>query len=233
MNLLEVKDVEKTYPDGTRALRGVTLSVRAGEMVAVMGPSGSGKSTLLHILGLLDRATKGTYRFKGQRTEAFDGATLAHLRNAGIGFVFQLFNLIANFSVEENVQLPLYYSQVPEREWRTRAHEMLERVGLMHKRNQYPNKLSGGERQRAAIARALVTHPEIILADEPTGNLDSATGAQVMALFQMLHREGKTIVLITHDPTIAAYAERVVHLRDGVVAREAMHRAAAPHTPTP
>ena len=220
-NIIEVKKLEKFYHDGkteTRALRGVDFSVRTGEFLAIMGPSGSGKSTLLHLLGLLDGPTGGEYLFGGKNIAEYSSEELAGIRNQKIGFVFQMFNLLPRTSVLENVKLPLIYSSVPEKEWDRKAKEAIESVGLSHRVSHSPAELSGGEKQRVAIARALVNDPEIIFADEPTGNLDSKSGKQVMAVIQHLNeKRGKTIVLITHETTTAEHAERIIRLIDGVI----------------
>jgi putative ABC transport system ATP-binding protein len=220
-NIIEVKNLKKAYHDGieaTVALAGVTFDVRKGEFVAIMGPSGSGKSTLLHLLGLLDEPSSGTYHFDGKNISSYSGNDLADLRNRKIGFVFQAFNLLARTSVLENVKLPLVYSEVPEHEWDERATKAIEAVGLAHRINHDQAELSGGERQRVAIARSLVTDPEIIFADEPTGNLDSKSGKNVMSILQRLNEEsGKTIVLITHETATADHAERIIRLMDGEV----------------
>ena len=218
--LVAVEAVEKVYPRGTAevaALRGVSLSIEEGEEVAVTGPSGSGKSTLLSILGCLDRPTRGEYRLGGVPVSAMDDLHLSRLRNRTIGFVFQSFHLIPQLTVAENVETPLLYGDVPTRAWRRKALRCLERVRLLHRADHRPSELSGGEAQRAAIARALVTEPRLLLADEPTGNLDSATGDEIAALLGELHREGRTIVLVTHNEALAARTERVVRLRDGVL----------------
>jgi len=221
MNIIEVKDLKKSYVDGetpTIALAGVSFNVRKGEFLAIMGPSGSGKSTLLHLLGLLDEPTSGSYHFNGKDTSKYSGNEIAELRNREVGFVFQAFNLLARTSVLENVKLPLMYSKVPEREWNEKAREAIEAVGLGSRMEHQPSELSGGEKQRAAIARALVTDPEIIFADEPTGNLDSKSGKNVMSILQKLNeKEGRTIILITHETSTAEHAERIIHLMDGSI----------------
>ncbi len=220
-NIIEVKNLKKSYDDGdapTTALAGVTFDVRKGEFLAIMGPSGSGKSTLLHLLGLLDSPTSGSYKFVGKNVNTFSSDELADLRNREIGFVFQSFNLLSRTTVLENVKLPLYYSKIPEREWEKRSREAVESVGLGHRMDHGQAELSGGERQRVAIARALVTDPEVIFADEPTGNLDSKSGKQVMSVIQHLNEEhGKTIVLITHETSTAEHAERIIRLMDGAI----------------
>ncbi|MFA6432608.1 MAG: ABC transporter ATP-binding protein [Candidatus Paceibacterota bacterium] len=221
MNIIEVKNLKKSYQEGdtiTHALSGVTFDVRKGEFVAIMGPSGSGKSTLLHLLGLLDEPTSGSYHFNGKNVSTYSSNDLADLRNREIGFIFQSFNLLSRTTVLENVKLPLYYSKVPEAEWESRAREAVESVGLGHRMHHKQAELSGGERQRVAIARALVTNPEIIFADEPTGNLDSKSGKNVMSVIQHLNEDhNKTIVLITHETSTAEHAERIIHILDGEI----------------
>src|SRR3990172_7924585 len=217
--MIEIENITKVYQMGTtevRALDGVSLKIADGEWVAITGPSGSGKSTLMAIIGCLDSPTGGVYRLDGLDVAKMRDDELAAVRNKKIGFVFQQFNLLARTSALENVALPLLYASGDHQ--RDRATAALEAVGLGDRMNHRPNELSGGEQQRVAIARALVTEPSIILADEPTGNLDSKTGAEIMALFGELHRaRGITVILVTHDPTIAANAQRVIHIRDGVV----------------
>jgi putative ABC transport system ATP-binding protein len=221
--VIEAREIAKTYRMGSNevhALRGVDLDVEQGEMVAIMGASGSGKSTLMNILGCLDRPTSGAYRLDGERVDQLDRNALAHVRNRKIGFVFQVFNLLARTSALENVELPLLY----DRSGRTgdavaRARTALERVGLGERMQHEPSELSGGQQQRVAIARALVTRPALLLADEPTGNLDSRTSLDVMSLFQELNDEGVTIVVVTHETDISHYARRIVELRDGLVIR--------------
>ncbi len=231
MNVIEVEHVSKTYSDGgettTVALRDVSFNVREGEFLAIMGPSGSGKSTLLHLLGLLDISTAGQYRFDGKNVEMYSRDEQAYIRNAKMGFVFQAFNLLPRTTVLENVKLPLAYSQVPEAKWNTMARQAVEAVGLGHREQHQTSELSGGERQRVAIARALVNNPQVIFADEPTGNLDSKSGKQVMSIIQKLNEEqGRTIVLITHETATAEHAERVIRLKDGVIERDekVLHR---------
>ena len=221
-NIIEVKNLKKSYHDGgdttTVALSGVTFNVAKSEFLAIMGPSGSGKSTLLHLLGLLDTPTSGTYHFHGKNVTLFTSNELADLRNREIGFVFQSFNLLSRTNVMENVKLPLYYSNVPEREWDSKAIQAIESVGLGHRMYHKQAELSGGERQRVAIARALVNDPEVIFADEPTGNLDSKSGKNVMGVIQRLNEDhGKTIVLITHETATAEHAERIIKLLDGEI----------------
>jgi len=221
MNIIEIHDLQKAYFDSeepTIALAGVTFSVRKGEFLAIMGPSGSGKSTLLHLLGLLDVPTKGSYRFNGREVSTLPPDEIAAVRNREVGFVFQAFNLLPRTSVLENVKLPLIYSEVPESEWDERARKAIVDVGLEHRMQHQPSELSGGEKQRVAIARALVNNPEIIFADEPTGNLDSKSGKKVMSILQKLNEEkGKTIVLITHETSTAEHSERIIRLMDGVI----------------
>jgi putative ABC transport system ATP-binding protein len=221
-NIIEVKNLKKAYHDGgettTVALNRVSFEVRTGEFLAIMGPSGSGKSTLLHLLGLLDEPTSGSYHFNGKNVTSYSENELADLRNREIGFVFQAFNLLSRTTVLENVKLPLYYSRIPEHEWEKRAVEAVESVGLGHRMHHGQSELSGGEKQRVAIARALVTDPEVIFADEPTGNLDSKSGKNVMGIIQHLNEEhGKTIVLITHETSTADHAERIIRLMDGEI----------------
>jgi putative ABC transport system ATP-binding protein len=221
-NIIEVKNLKKSYHDGgdlTVALAGVSFDVRKGEFMAIMGPSGSGKSTLLHLLGLLDEATSGSYHFNGKNITSYDGNELAYLRNQKLGFVFQAFNLLARTSVLENVKLPLVYSDnIPESEWNDRAVKAIESVGLVNRINHDQSELSGGERQRVAIARALVTDPDIIFADEPTGNLDSKSGKNIMSILQRLNeKENKTIILITHETATAEHSERIIRLMDGEI----------------
>ncbi|HYV86207.1 MAG TPA: ABC transporter ATP-binding protein [Patescibacteria group bacterium] len=200
-----------------RALRGVTLSVDEGDFVAIMGASGSGKSTLMNIIGCLDRPTSGRYLLAGEDVSRLDRYALARRRNRTLGFVFQNFNLLSRTSALENVELPLLYAGAHTRERHERARAALQRVGLGNRLDHHPNQMSGGQQQRVAIARALVTHPRVILADEPTGNLDSATSIEVMAIFQDLRRAGITVVLVTHEPDIAGFAARVIVMKDGVV----------------
>ncbi len=221
--LIDIRDVYKTYDTGevqVHALRGVSVSVNSGESLAIMGSSGSGKSTLMNILGCLDRPTQGSYRLAGEEVANLDRNQLAEVRNRTLGFVFQSFNLLPRTSALENVELPMLYAGVPSGERRKRARAALERVGLAERTGHMPNQLSGGQQQRVAIARAIVGEPRIILADEPTGNLDSRTSVEILALFQELVRTGITVVLVTHEPDIAGYAERVIEMRDGVICRE-------------
>ena len=219
-SFFEMKDINKFYPMGeenVHVLRDVCLTVQEGEYLSVLGPSGSGKSTLMNIIGCLDVATSGSYVLHGVPIEELTQVELAHLRSREIGFIFQNSQLLPRLTAEKNVELPLIYAGIAPRERRRRAREMLARVGLDDRMDHYPNQLSGGQQQRVAIARALVGNPSILLADEPTGALDQKTGKQVMALFGELNQEGRTIIMITHDMNIAAYAHRVVHIIDGVL----------------
>jgi putative ABC transport system ATP-binding protein len=221
--LIRVRDLVKVYGEGesrVEALRGVDLEMRGGEMVAAMGASGSGKSTLMNILGCLDRPTRGTYELAGQDVSRFSRDALAQIRNSRIGFVFQSFNLLSRTSAIENVELPMLYSSVTGREMQRRAVRALERVGLADRAHHKPNQLSGGQQQRVAIARALVNEPPLLLADEPTGNLDTQTSHEVMLVFQELNRAGMTILLITHETDIAQYAKRILVLRDGLIVED-------------
>ena len=223
MALIELKGVEKVYRMGqglVRALDGVDLTVEEGEFTAVMGPSGSGKSTLMHIIGCLDRPTAGSYRFMGREVAGLGETELARLRNRQFGFVFQRFFLLPRYRAWENVALPMAYAGVGRRERRERARELLRRVGLEGREEHFPNQLSGGQQQRVAIARALANRPAVLLADEPTGNLDTASGAEILALFETLHRQGSTILLVTHDRAVAERARRILHLRDGRIWRD-------------
>ncbi len=216
--LIELRGVSKIYQTGdveVAALKNVDFTVESGDFVAIMGASGSGKSTLMNILGCLDRPTQGEYLLEGEDVSGLDRDGLAIVRNRTLGFVFQSFNLLARTSALENVELPMLYAGVPGRERHQRAREALERVGLGARLDHHPRQLSGGQQQRVAIARALVSRPRVILADEPTGNLDSRTSVEVMALFQELREEGITLVLVTHEPDIAGYAGRVVVVKDG------------------
>lgn len=231
---LQLSDVHKTYRSGSvtfEALRGIDMAVDDGEYVAIMGPSGSGKSTLMHILGCLDVPTAGTYLLGGEDVSSFDERRLADVRNRQIGFVFQQFNLLAALTAWRNVELPLMYAGVPRAQRRERAEAALDLVGLGDRTMHRPGELSGGQQQRVAVARALVTEPRLILADEPTGNLDSASTADVLDFFAQLHAQGRTIVLITHEHDVAARAERTLVIRDGRIvddiARSDMHDEAA------
>jgi putative ABC transport system ATP-binding protein len=220
---VELREARKFYPRGSKgvaALDGVSLTVAEGDKLAIMGPSGSGKSTLLSILGCLDRPTSGEYLLDGEPVSSLDDDRLSLLRNRHIGFVFQSFHLLPQLTVAENVETPLLYGHVPPHEWRARALAKLARVGLAERATHRPSELSGGEAQRAAIARALVTEPRLLLADEPTGNLDSVTGEEIARLLDELHAEGRTIILVTHNEALARRAERMVRLRDGRVEAE-------------
>ena len=228
MALIETRDIWKTYVMGSEeihALRGVNIEIVRGEYVAIMGPSGSGKSTLMNLIGCLDTPSKGTYLLNDKEVSRMDDDELARIRNEEIGFVFQTFNLLPRASALHNVELPLVYAGVSSSERAERAKAALTRVELDHRMGHKPNELSGGQRQRVAIARALVNNPSILLADEPTGNLDSKTGVEIMALFERLHEGGNTIVLVTHEPEVAAHAHRVIHIRDGQVEKDVTRAA--------
>lgn len=221
MPLVELKDIRKTYKLGgetIHALDGVSLDIEAGEFLSIIGPSGSGKSTLMHILGCLDSPSSGTMQLDGMMIQNASQSQLASIRNKKIGFVFQFFNLLPKLSVMQNVELPMIYGSVSARERRERSMRSLEMVGLENRSKHRPSQLSGGQQQRVAIARALVNDPRIIFADEPTGNLDSHTGEAILELFHELHRKGRTIALVTHDPEIAAVTPRKIEIRDGKIA---------------
>ena len=221
--VIRTVDLTRDYEIGAEvvhALRGVTLEVRRNEFVAIMGPSGSGKSTLMNLIGCLDTPTAGEYWLNGQRVSDLRDSDLAHIRNREIGFVFQTFNLLPRASALHNVELPLIYGGVRARQRRERAVAALEAVGLGDRKEHRPSELSGGQRQRVAVARALVTNPTILLADEPTGNLDSVTGEEIMHLLDTLYIQGQTIILVTHEHDIAAHARRTVHIKDGVIDRD-------------
>jgi putative ABC transport system ATP-binding protein len=218
--LIDIRDVHKVYVMGTNevhALAGVSVGIASGEYVAVMGPSGSGKSTLMNVVGCLDTPSSGSYRLRGTEIRDRDDDELARIRNQEIGFIFQTFNLLPRADALHNVELPLIYSGTPSKERRERAIEMMDLVGLADRMHHRPNELSGGQRQRVAIARALVNRPSIVLADEPTGNLDTKTGQEIMGLLDEIHRKGNTVILVTHEEEIADHAHRVVRLRDGLI----------------
>ena len=235
MSLIETRDLWKTYTMGDEeihALRGVSIQIERGEYVAIMGPSGSGKSTLMNLIGCLDTPSKGSYLLNEKEVAAMNDDDLAQIRNEEIGFVFQTFNLLPRATALHNVELPLIYAGMPARERQERARQALERVDLTARASHRPNELSGGQRQRVAIARALVNNPSILLADEPTGNLDSKTGNEIMGVFERLHEAGNTIVLVTHEADIAAYAHRVISIRDGQVEKD-VKRAQAQESGVP
>jgi len=227
--LIEVRDLVKVYAMGeteVRALAGVSADIAQGEFIAVMGPSGSGKSTFMNLLGCLDRPTSGEYRLAGERVSELDPDRLAQVRNRQIGFVFQHFNLLARTPAVENVELPLVYAGLPKKERLEKAMRMLERVGLGDRAHHHPAQLSGGQQQRVAIARALVTEPLLILADEPTGALDSHTSLEIMSLFRELNRQGMTVILVTHESDVARFAARVIRFLDGRILRDEAQLAA-------
>src|SRR5579864_7958659 len=221
--VIKTEELAKVYEMGAEqvhALRGVDVEIRKGEYVAIMGPSGSGKSTLMNLIGCLDSPSSGRYWLAGRLVSDLDDDELAYIRNKEIGFVFQTFNLLPRATALHNVELPMIYNGTPAEERLERAKQVLGRVDLTERMHHKPNELSGGQRQRVAIARALVNHPSILLADEPTGNLDSQTGEEIMALFARLHRDGNTIILVTHEPDIASHAHRVIRLRDGKIEKD-------------
>jgi putative ABC transport system ATP-binding protein len=223
MALIETRDLWKTYTMGDEeihALRGVSIQIERGEYVAIMGPSGSGKSTLMNLIGCLDTPSKGSYLLNEKEVAAMNDDELAQIRNEEIGFVFQTFNLLPRATALHNVELPLIYAGVSGKDRQERAKQALEKVDLMSRASHRPNELSGGQRQRVAIARALVNDPSILLADEPTGKLDSKTGNEIMGVFDRLHGSGNTIVVVTHEADIAAYAHRIIHIRDGQVEKD-------------
>jgi putative ABC transport system ATP-binding protein len=225
--LISMEGLTKTYDAGelaVQALRGVDLRIEPGQMVAIIGPSGSGKSTLMHIMGCLDAPSEGRYRLEGRDVSALSGFQLAAIRNQKVGFVFQTFNLLAKASLQRNVELPLLYAGLGGAERRERAREALAKVGLEERAKHRPAELSGGQRQRAAIARAIVNQPSLILADEPTGNLDTKTGLEILEIFDGMHAKGETIVIVTHDPRIAERCERVVSIVDGRIEEDRMTR---------
>ena len=226
-DLIQFKDVHKTYDMGqaqVKALDGISIEIRRGDYVAVMGPSGSGKSTLMNLIGCLDSPTSGSYRLKGLEIGTLGDDELARIRNREIGFIFQTFNLLPRTDALQNVELPLIYSGITRRERHERARHALEAVGLADRMHHRPNEMSGGQRQRVAIARALVNNPSILLADEPTGNLDSRTGEEIMALVDKLHAEGNTLILVTHEDELARRAARVIRLRDGQIVSDTLNR---------
>jgi putative ABC transport system ATP-binding protein len=230
MALIETRDLWKTYVMGSEeihALQGVSIQIERGEYVAIMGPSGSGKSTLMNLIGCLDTPTRGSYLLNNKEVASMNDDELARIRNQEIGFVFQTFNLLPRATALHNVELPLIYAGIPAKERQEKAKQALEKVELMPRATHRPNELSGGQRQRVAIARALVNDPSILLADEPTGNLDSKTGNEIMGVFERLHAGGNTIVLVTHEADIAAYAHRVVSIRDGQVEKDVRRQADA------
>ena len=226
--VIEFQDIHRTFVMGdqqVRAVDGVTLSVRSGEFVAVMGASGSGKSTLMNLLGCLDTPTAGVYRLSGREVSGLPDDALAEVRNTQIGFVFQTFNLLPRLTARQNIELPLAYARVSSTERAERSEEMLRLVGLSDRSDHRPHQLSGGQRQRVAIARALIHRPSLILADEPTGNLDSVTTAEIMELLDQLHGKGNTILVVTHDPDIGGRAQRTIRMRDGRVEEDVEHAA--------
>ena len=228
MGLITTNDLWKTYVMGSEeihALRGLSINIDKGEYCAIMGPSGSGKSTLMNLIGCLDTPSKGSYLLNGKEVAAMNDDELARIRNEEIGFVFQTFNLLPRATALHNVELPLVYAGVSARDRQERAKLALAKVELTERSSHKPNELSGGQRQRVAIARALVNNPSILLADEPTGNLDSKTGVEIMAVFEKLHEAGNTIILVTHEADIAAHAHRIIHIRDGQVEKDVQQAA--------
>lgn len=223
MAIIELKKIDKTYYTGgveTPVLHKISFTIKKGAFVAIMGPSGSGKSTLLHILGFLDRPTGGKYYFDGKTIDDYSPNEIAQVRNQKMGFVFQSYNLLPRTSVIDNIKLPLLYSKINQKEWDKLVMRAIKSVGLSHRQNYSSSQLSGGEKQRVAIARALVTNPQVIFADEPTGNLDTATSEQIMDILKDLHKKGHTIILITHERFIADYAKRILFVRDGKIEKD-------------